>query len=254
MSEDRRHQNKEKREKLPHVPEIIRKSPVKEDILHHWNKIPAIKENYEVSTFKLMTQGVRSEILDLFREGHEEFDPLLEKSIYRHAFSAKEIFSHVQKKLDANLTLQNIYFHLSKLEEADLITRIASIKKGRHSIHYFGRTARLFIQVDKPDDNNFLNDEKIGKILELLEKLNPNSSIKDHTKLFTELTETMKSSRGRIRNWMEKNEEMILDLNIDFRNLYEVLFLIDRFDSSAIEISSKIAKLLHYPLSDFNSG
>ncbi len=246
MSENKSKQNKKISEKTPEVPQKILTSPVKEIILDHWNNIPAVREVYEIEAFKVMSQGVRAEIVDLFREGSPEFNPDSGQIVIRHVFSAKEILAHVQRNLDAVLTIQNIYFHLSKLEEVEFITRITSIKDGRHSTHYFGRTARLFLHVGPSSQKDFLTDEKLLKLTKLLEKLNPGVSLEDQVILFNELEKSSDKTRERIKYWMEENEKLIIELNIDFRDIYEILFMIDRFDKSAIDISRKIAKLFKY--------
>jgi DNA-binding transcriptional ArsR family regulator len=234
-------------EKLPLIPQKILNSPVKEKILNQWNNIPAIKETYDYSTFELMSQGVRSKIVDLLREGIMEYDPITKQSVLRHVFSAKELLNYVKKNLGVEITLQNIYFHLSKLENASIITRTASIKEGRHSTHYFGRTARLFVNVGSPSEKEYLNDEKIKRISELLGKINPDLPEETLLGVFNELKESTDESRERIKEWMAEYEKLIIDLNIDFRDLYEILFLIDRFDKSASEITRKISKLFKYP-------
>lgn len=81
----------------------------------------------------------------------------------------------------------------------------------------------------------------------LLERLNPGISLEDQVSLIYELEESLDEARERIKHWMEENEKLIIELNIDFRDIYEILFMIDRFDKSAIEIARKIAKLFKYP-------
>lgn len=239
--------SKKNDEKLPFVPQKILNSPSKEKILNQWNNIPAIKETYDFTTFELMTQGVRSIIVDLLREGIMEYNPITNQCVTRHVFSAKEILNYVKKNLSVEITPQNIYFHLSKLEEAGIITRVASIKAGRHSTHYFGRTARLFVNVGSPSEKEYLNDEKIGKINDLLKRINPDIPEEIPQVVFNELKESTDESRERIKEWMAEYEKLIIDLNIDFRDIYEILFLIDRFDKTTIEITRKIAKLFKYP-------
>ena len=235
------------KEKTPLLPQKILISSEKDVILDHWNNIPAVKEIYETESFKLISQGIRSQIVDLFREGMEEFNPNSEKKVIRHAFSAKEILTHIQRTLDIKITIQNIYFHLSKLEDAGFITRIASIKEGRHSTHFFGRTAKLFLHVGSSSEKDFLTDEKLQKLTELIEQLNPGISFNDQVSIFNDLEKSSDEVRKRITDWMEENEKLILDLNIDFRDVYQILFMIDRFDKSAIDISRKIAQLFKYP-------
>ena len=70
--------------------------------------------------------------------------------------------------------------------------------------------------------------------------------MEDKVTLLTELEKCSDKTRERIKHWMEENEKLIIELNIDFRDIYEMLFMIDRFDKSAIDISRKIAKMLKY--------
>ena len=133
------------------------------------------------------------------------------------------------------------------MEEAGIITRITSIKEGRHSTHYFGRTARLFVHVGSSSQKIFSNNEKAEKIMKLLEVLNPGLSIEAQSIVFDELQEETDEARERIKKWMVENEKVIIELNIDFRDIYEVLFLLERFDESILETTQKIAKLFKYP-------
>lgn len=149
--------------------------------------------------------------------------------------------------MNVEITIQNIYFHLSKLEEAGIITRITSIKEGIHSTHYFGRTARLFVHVGSSSQKGFLSDEKVEKIMKLLEVLNHGLSIEAQIKVFDELQEKTDEARERIKKWMAENEKVIIEINIDFRDIYEMLFLLERFDESILETTQKMAKLFKYP-------
>ncbi len=229
----------------PVVPRKILDSPETDTILNHWNKISAIKEIYDSSSFKLISQGIRSDIVDLFREGIKEYNPISEQALTRHVFSAKEILEHMEKTLEAGLTLQNIYFHLSKLEKAGFIIRIAYIKEGRNITKYYGRTARLFVQVGS--SNEFFKEDKMKKIQTLIKKINPDITTDTQINVTKELKKSTDESRQRIKHWIEVNEKILLELNYDFRDIYEILFLIDTFDRSTNEITLKLAKLLKYP-------
>ncbi len=89
--------------------------------------------------------------------------------------------------------------------------------------------------------------QNITNITKLLETLNPGLSIEAQIKVFDELQEKTDEARERIKKWMAENEKVIIELNIDFRDIYEMLFLLERFDESILETTQKIAKLFKYP-------
>lgn len=234
--------------RTPLVPQTILRSPAKDRILNHWATIPAIEDIADFSAFDLITKSeIRSAIMDLMRLGHEEFDPVTKKSVVRHAFTAKEILTLIRSQTKKNTKLSNVYFHLGLLEEKGFIEPIASIKIGRTTTSFFGRKAKLFFALADSGKEEFLEDDKAGKFLALLAKMDPGASLNDHKELMNQLRERRNELHSSIKKWisLEENEKILVKLNIDLRDLYGFLLFVLSESQFPNEASLKMAKILN---------
>ncbi|MFW9778427.1 MAG: hypothetical protein ACFFE8_06185 [Candidatus Heimdallarchaeota archaeon] len=233
---------------LPLIPQNILKSPARDRILNHWAVIPAIEDITDFSAFDLITKSeVRSAIMDLMRLGSEEFDPVTETTVVRHAFTAKEMLALIRSQIKKKITLSNVYFHLGLLEEKGFIEPIASIKIGRTTTSFFGRKAKLFFALADSGKEEFLEDDKTGKFLALLAEMDPSASLTDHKELMNQLRERRNELHSSIKKWisLEENEKMLVKLNIDLRDLYGFLLFVLSESQLPNETSLKMAKILN---------
>ncbi|MFX0185782.1 MAG: hypothetical protein ACFE95_22080 [Candidatus Hodarchaeota archaeon] len=230
------------------LPDGISHSPEKNKIVNHWQEIPPILEVKDPGE-SIRKQELRSEILTILREGIKEYDKQLDEVTIRHVFSAKELQELLEKKLIRRPSLSNTYFHLEKLQESELIKVVASIKEGRHVTQYYGRTAKLFLYKQNVSDINFKNnDEFFQKLDELLKKFNPERSTKDNEQLFFDLRKAKKKSSKRIRSWIQENEVILNELNLDLPKIYNLLTRIDILDSE--ELYAETTRLLKFPIDE----
>lgn len=233
--------------KIRKLPRQLSDPNLKKKILEHWQNVPAILEIEGLPPIKFIHQEVRSEILDILREGIEEYDDSVDRSIIRHVFSSKELHKLIKERLATKIKVSNVYFHLHKLEENGFVEIIASIKEGRHVTHYFGRTARLFLWIGEPIEE-LKENSKFKNIVSVLKHFNPDLPSDSIDLLLTSLVESKKETHTLIKNWIEVNEDLIIKLNLDVRDLYTFLVMINRSDPSTSELHKKIADMLNFPL------
>lgn len=229
------------KEKIPKLPKQLL-DPKFRKILDHWQQIPTIQEIPTSMPIKLVEQEIRSAILDTLREGILEYDEQNDRVHTRHVFSVKELKKIIGKRVSIKIKISNIYFHLNKLKDKGLIEIVESIKEGRQIIHFFGRTARLFLWIGDLDDTK----EKFKPFLSLVKHFNPDLELEAIHELFSSLIKTQAETHDRVKRWMEKHEDMIMRSNIDTRDLYIFLKSIDNCNSTTIGFYNKITNLLNF--------
>lgn len=229
-------------------PRIKDKYKDRKILFEFWKDVPAIGFRDE-SLFTIMNQEIRSEILDILREGF-----LPEKSIFengvarrRYALNAEELRDQISKRLGKTVKLPNVYFHLQKLKEIDCIQELTSIREGNYNVAYFARTAKLFshsIQ-DSEEIRKKLNALK-DLFVQLLPSLNPKADKETILNLFDEIYQyQMKREQLRFA-WLEKYADLLTDLEFDMLIIDDFLKELDGSDSEGSRIYSQIADLLNY--------
>jgi len=232
-----------KRENIRKLPNKISGSKLEETIFSHWQKIPVIKDIPEVMPEDLILQEVRSGILDIFRNGIEEYDEKRDLIRVRHVFSVKELHKLIKEKLSKKIKLSNVYFHLNQLKDREFVQIVATIKEGRQITHYYGRTAKLFLWGGKEE-----KDPKINKFISLMQYFNPDLTSETIKELYESLMHTSLESHNRVKTWMENNIDTLTEQNMDTRDVYSFLRHLDKCDSKSIELYSKISELLNFPI------
>jgi Fe2+ or Zn2+ uptake regulation protein len=183
-----------------------------------WKDVQTIIEIEEDTFNNVVDQEFRGAILEILRKGILD----KQKLSTRHAMSAQEMLPKIQEKLESEVKLTNVYFHLEKLEKAGLIREITKKLEGRHYVKYFGRTSKLIICGKSEDTESqkvrFLNPVyKIGEAL----KVNINKQ------RLNEIAEAIQYRRDELyhfeKEWIEKNHETLSNLDIDVLDLFVFL-------------------------------
>lgn len=183
-----------------------------------WKDVQIIIEIEEDTFNNVVDQEFRGAILEILRKGILD----KQKLSTRHAMSAQEMLPKIQEKLESEVKLTNVYFHLEKLEKAGLIREITKKLEGRHYVKYFGRTSKLIICGKSEDTESqkvrFLNPVyKIGEAL----KVNINKQ------RLNEIAEAIQYRRDELyhfeKEWIEKNHETLSNLDIDVLDLFVFL-------------------------------
>jgi len=122
-----------------------------------WNSLPKIKFVKDAEKV-YYSHTARQAILKALGEGIKEVSTInTDKAVIRRALSAHEIFNRIkvykEEKRDIqainwddfDISLHNLYFHIQKLEDANLIQTVTILREGRHNVSYYGRTAQVLI-------------------------------------------------------------------------------------------------------------
>ncbi|UCG02937.1 MAG: hypothetical protein JSW11_02900 [Candidatus Heimdallarchaeota archaeon] len=232
-----------KKEKMRKLPKQISGSELKKIIFAHWQKIPVIKEIPGPMPEELVLQLVRSAILDILRNGIEEYDERNDLTRIRHVFSVKELHKLIKERISKKIKLSNVYFHLNQLKDHDFVQIITSIKEGRQITHYYGRTAKLFLWMGKEQKR----ETEFSHFMALIQYFNPDITSETVKELFMSLLQTKLENHNRAKIWLEKNVDVLTELNVDTRDFYNFLKSIDSCNPRSIEVYNKINELLNFP-------
>ena len=187
-----------------------------------------------------MNQDVRSAIMDLLRVGVKEYDSTTESHIQRYVLSPKEIHLKINVNKKQKINLSNVYFHLEKLRGKGYIKTVAEIKIKRQIVNYYGRTAKLFLLSGSQKENNdWLSDFFLA--------INKNFDKNELAKLNNKFQTVFKNSYELRRQWLENNQEILSQSNLDPRNIYKFLTILDSASEPIREILVEFRKLLNYP-------
>jgi DNA-binding transcriptional ArsR family regulator len=191
-------------------------------VYEFWKEVPTIIEVDSECFATIVSQEFRSAILTILRKGIHDDYTRQHNLPKRHALSAPELRPLLEEKLEQDVLLSNVYFHLEKLEKANLIKKIAKRLEGRHYVTYYGRTCKLIIG-GSDEESKSKKYAFFEQSFKLLEALNPAI---DKEKL-DELVEKIAQRHSELyeieKAWLEKNHQTLLELDIGVLELYDFM-------------------------------
>ncbi|WP_455463849.1 hypothetical protein [Candidatus Hodarchaeum mangrovi] len=223
----------------------------KREILYSfWESLPTLKVIPQ-SEEEIYGHKTRLYVIRILRTGILEQGDIPKR---RRALNAREILkmlkqNELEKEIEEErpieleesqeeikaISLQSLYFHLQKLEEAGLIHTVTILREGRHNTAYYGRTARIFLHTDPKK-----NEHKIAKaftaITELATFKNPNFDQVRMEELLKRLLFFETQRRERISKWLTQHESTIIEKNIDLTSLFKFMELIDTINPDYIKL------------------
>ncbi|MFX0123080.1 MAG: hypothetical protein ACFFAE_05540 [Candidatus Hodarchaeota archaeon] len=210
-----------------------------------WRDVPTIRFMDE-SFFTIMNQEVRSEILDILREGIlDDSVSFKGKTRRRYALNAQELQKHIEERLQREITLSNVYFHIQKLKEIDCVQELVSIREGKYNVAYFSRTAKLFCSSIQDKMRENLNSLR-KLFIRLLPSINPTIKKETIMNIFDEIYQ-YRLERKQLRiNWLEKHAELLTDLEFDILIIDKFLMELDGSDTEGSRLYSQISELINY--------
>ncbi|MFW9916159.1 MAG: hypothetical protein ACFFGZ_11185 [Candidatus Thorarchaeota archaeon] len=212
-----------------------------------WKTIPAIKK-MSSADYQIARQEVRGLILEILRKGIAEgAEPPSPSSRIRHALNAQELLEEVNKCVESQVKLPNIYFHLQKLQDVGLVEVVATIHKGKHDIAYFSRTAKFFLfEAQEPGESDTIDPMLATNLTDLITHFNPEIANEEVLELLQEFYSGQNAIYDDIVAWIEEHEEIITKYNINLPLVFSIFQIIATSDPLLVELHSKIAKLLDY--------
>lgn len=187
-----------------------------EQLYSYWEKLLLVL-NIDIPSEEVLTHEVRNLILYFIRKGEEEKLPDGTKKV-RHSFSDKKLLDLANEKLEEEMKLQSIYFHLQKMQEFSLIDVITTLHEGRHNIAYFGRTARGFLFESTKDKNKY--NQYFAEGGKFAHALNPEIPESKFTEYLEEFNSINKEIEEEILEWLKQREQFINENNIDSATMF----------------------------------
>ncbi|MFX0117274.1 MAG: hypothetical protein ACFFB3_22195 [Candidatus Hodarchaeota archaeon] len=219
-------------------------------LFEFWKRIPAIKV-VDRTLLDFTDQQVRRLILGILRQGIEEESSNEESDKrIRHALNAQELLERVNEQLEEKVKLPNIYFHLQKLQDSDFIEAAAILREGKHDVAYFGRTAKLFIFEDMSHIDSKEPCPTLKKNLsDLASHFAPKVSSKELFALLQEYHDLSSRLLPAGIAWIEKHEDLVTKYDLDLEMLVRFLWDLGSATPRIVEIRSRLAELLNFPIS-----
>ncbi|MCY3410548.1 MAG: helix-turn-helix domain-containing protein [Candidatus Heimdallarchaeota archaeon] len=198
-------------------------------IYQQWRELPLVRELDVDIIQKILSQPTRKGILDILSEGISDENCELLNLSKRHVMSANEILEKLQEQGE-QITLQNVHFHIKKLQEADLVVQVAVLLENKHNVAYYGRTAKIFTR----EGTNHLNKEYMQKalgdpLIEYLLEKHPDIKRKELQSNFDTYHERLVRFYNRVVDFINEEFESIdrqdfdLILFINLLNYYSFL-------------------------------
>ncbi|NHJ01411.1 MAG: ArsR family transcriptional regulator [Candidatus Heimdallarchaeota archaeon] len=178
------------------------------------------------------------EILKLFKQN---------QAITQETDKEKDVTPRLEKTQEEfkPLSLQSLYFHLQKLEEAGLIQTVTILREGRHNTAYYGRTARIFLHTD-PKKNELKIAQAFSAIIKFVSVNNPTFDKNRIEELLERLLLFEAQRRERISKWLTMHESTVIDHNIDLTSLFKFMELIDNINPNYIQIYRDLLEVLSF--------
>lgn len=217
----------------------------------------------EIKPFELITtpkdvifsHEIRKSVIALLREGKMDEE---DKKI-RHALNAREIQQLLEKKETekkeekgeepekVKISLQKLYFHLSKLEEADLLKTVTILKEGKHNITYYGRTARIFLHWDpEKEAKKYTNAFSAIRRFKRIE--DPKFKDEKLDNLLQQVHDYEKNRKERIQQWIIQQEPKLVENKFsldEFTSLFDFLEILDFSNPEYIRIFKELRDYLN---------
>jgi len=212
-----------------------------------WEELPSVIF-VQTPEEEILGHDARILIIRLLRKGIKE--RVAENSTQekrRHALNAQEILYYLKKELKKKLTLQSLYFHLQKLEEAGLLQTATILHEGRHNVAYFGRTAHTYLFSDHKKDHD-KRTRQFSEIAELARRKNPNIQPEEVNKLLERYFQLRKERYEYTAKWLGEIETAWGEDDINFSDIFSFMGLLDSINPVYIAYFKELAELLKFDL------
>ena len=216
----------------------------------HWKSLPLIRE-FEQTVFASVTQEARLAIMDVLANGKDDIYPGSQEIRKRRVLSANEIKEEINKNLEYPVKKSNLYFHLQKLEELEFIQVVDYIPYGKREIAYYGRTARVFVTAKYEDkENPVLHNENIPILIKLIKTISPDVTGEQINDSLNKVSGIYKYDHNSLTEWMRENEDILGASDIDFRDLHQLMSIIQRYNTTTSQGLKEIANMLKFKQND----
>lgn len=193
-----------------------------------WHILPISKRIDKETYAGILHSTIRGFIISILAKGINDIHPQTNINQKRRGLSASEIGNILSEEYKTQIKKANLYFHLQKLEDSNLVQIIDTTRQGKRFTSYYGRTAKLFISEDDIKRSTY-------KILEtenfklLITQLNENQT----PATFDPTIETLKTlnpiEMEIFEKWYNENGFNLIDLDLELYEFYKLFSIIYRF-------------------------
>ena len=191
-------------------------------VYEFWKDVPTIMEIEQETFNKIVDQEFRGAILDILRKGILDEYTKENGLPRRHAMSAPEMLPKIREKLESEVKLSNVYFHLEKLEKANLIREVAKKLEGKHYVTYYGRTSK-FINCRKSEDSKQHKLKFLNTVYTLAETLKTDIDKQKLNKIAEKILCRNEELYQMEKEWIKNNHESLFKLDIDVLVLFDFM-------------------------------
>ncbi len=197
---------------------------------------------------------VRLYVIQVLRKGILD---QLDDNRRRRALNAREILSilkdmKIEGKKDEEeppkakgISLQSLYFHLQKLEEAELIQTVTILRKGSHNTAYYGRTARIYLHTD-PVKHEKKISQAFSAIKQFAKVINPEFNEEKFDDFRERYLSREKQRSERISKWIIQYESLIVENNIDLTSFFHFMEILDTINPENLQILKELHDTLKF--------
>ncbi|MHA2251293.1 MAG: hypothetical protein ACXAD7_13100 [Candidatus Kariarchaeaceae archaeon] len=226
------------------IKSVLDKYPEKKiEFFKYWEDLDNVLVDEEGEYEKIFSQVIRGAIVYVLKNGIYDEYPGTGEQRRRRVLSASEIKEEVEKRLEEPVKKANLYFHLDKLETRGFIKVVETIASGKRNTTYYGRTAKVFSP--KYTGNNQFVLHKSEAFVEIIQRLNPDIDKKEILNTVSMIDGFNNYDTEAYVAWLEKEEEHLRGLDIDFVELSSAFSLFRRYSPTVIEGLAKLADLLN---------
>ena len=223
-------------------PIVIRKDDdfIHSEIFTFYSKIPKFKFFKLPKNFN--ESPVRPAIMRVLREGIQSEDS---NNKQRHALNAQEIKKELSTYPEPeikNITYTNLYFHLKKLLEVNVIQIVAYVIEKNHRTAYYGRTARITLFGDTSSELKEYR-LKFDELKKFLKVIDPQIDEKIFDQLPERIVEREDKKAKKIAKWMAENEKFIAENRLNVGYIFSALKSLTDSENIDNEVVKKIFTL-----------
>ncbi|MCE7734156.1 MAG: helix-turn-helix transcriptional regulator [Candidatus Heimdallarchaeota archaeon] len=210
-----------------------------------WIDLPISKRIDSDSYSTILHSSVRSLIISMLAQGISEIHPVNQTNQKRRALSAKEIGNILSTQYQIDVKKANLYFHLQKLEDVNLIHVVDTTRKGKRFTSYYGRTARIFLSDDdlKMIKYKIFDDENFSQ---LIHSLNEDLTSTEVEKALSNLHTLNEFKMSVFEDWVQTYQDHMKGLDLELYELFKIFSIINRFTPQIDKALRNLAQLLYY--------
>ena len=231
----------------------IKNLEIRKTFFDYWEDLQIVEMISPEQFKKIISQQARNFILSILADGIDDEYPGTGEILKRRVMSASELMKLSNEKLEKigeePVKKANFYFHLQKLELANLIRVVDTLVHGKRHTTYYGRMAKIFLH-DNFDPKKYYKIHRDENFRKMIKKKDPDLPENEMDDILNVIEGLNNIDLDYFKLWIEQNQQAFQGIDIDFRRLESLVSIIRRFDAKVAWGFEKIGKLLDVDYTD----